>query len=294
MDLAEASVFGRALGAIARLQAGLTPEQRQWLGTVPVRVALDAVDAMPEGTDFTETTAQLEAVDATVSVECDPAWTGPYWNLVLLHLVVQRFERGWPFALPPDVRRSVLAELERIAVDGATRPQAPDPLADGGFMLDLGFARGRVVPFGLGLAVAPVFLPNHADDDRPWMLIHLSGRRADDITDAYAQLEGTALAAQFFRANPSYGGMFGPGWLADPQVGEVSPHLAIVRQMLVDGGATIVPLGSTHPETIEQATSTSRTRRRRYEEGSWTPRHYLVRWPRENFLRWAADLGITE
>jgi hypothetical protein len=293
VDLAEARVFGRALGAIARLQAGLTPEQQEWLGAVPVARALEAIDAMPEGTDVLETAAEVEAIDATVGVECDPEWTGPYWNLVLLHMVARRLERGWSFELPPAVHRSLLVELTRVVAKCETSPPRPDALGDGGFMTDLGFARGIAVSFGFGLFVLPVWLPEGAGDDRPWIIVHLNGSQAQDVSDWNAWMEQIPPSVEFFRANPEFAGMFGTGWMSDPAVAEMSPHLAFMRQMMLEGGATIVAIGSTDNETIEHATSTSATRRRPYEEGSWTPSDHRLVWARDDFLRWVEGLGIT-
>ena len=280
--------------AIARVEATRTEDERQWLAAVPLERALEAIDAMPEGLDYTATTPALEAVDATVSVRCAAGWTGRYWNLVLLHLVARTLERGWPMVLPADVHQALMEELERIVVECETGPPRADPLGDGDFLTDLAYARGRLLPFGVGLGVAPAWLPKEDGDDRPWILVHLSGRRAKDITDWNAWIESKALYARFLWANPNYGGLFGTGWMSDPQLGEMSPHLAIVRQMLVDGGATIVDTGHTDAETIEHATSTSATRRRHYKVGAWTPSEYRVVWPRENFLRSAEELGITE
>lgn len=293
MDLAEARVFGRALGAIARLQAGLTLEQSQWLAAVPVANALEAIDAIPEGIDVLETTAEVEAIDASVRVECDVEWTGPYWNLVLLDTVARRLERGWSFALPPAVHRSLLAELTRIVSECETNPPRPDALGDGEFMTDLGFARGIVVSFGFGLFVLPIWLPQEAGDDRPWIIVHLNGSQAKDVSDWNAWMEQIPPAVAFFRANPQFAGMFGTGWMSDPAVAEMSPHLAFMREVMLDGGATIVAIGSTDDETIEHATSTSATRRHRYEEGSWTPSDHRLVWARDDFLRWVEKLGIT-
>ena len=293
MDLAGARVFGRALGAIARLQAGFTPEQREWLDAVPVASALDAIDALPEGVDIHETTAEIEAVDAAVGVECDPEWTGPYWNLVLLHMVARRLERGWSFELPPAVHRSLLSELERIVAECETNPPRPDPLGDGGFMTDLGFTRGIAVSFGFGLFVLPIWLPEEAGDDRPWIIVHLNGREAQDVSDWNAWMEQIQPSVAFFRANPQFAGMFGTGWMSDPAVAEMSPHLAFMRQMMLDGGATIVAIGSTDAETIKHATSTSATRRRRYEDGSWTPSDHRLVWARDDYIRWAEQFGVV-
>lgn len=290
MDLAGARVFGRALGAIARLQAGLTAEQREWLDDVPVRAALDAMDATPERADFSEVSPEIEAVDATIAVECDPEWAGPYWNLVLLHLVARTLERGWPFAVPPAVRDSLLSELARIVAERETSSPSIDPLSDDDFLLDFGFASGRLVTFDFALLVVPVWLPD-GSDDRPWVLVHVNGRRPGGVSDWNAWMKQLPPAIEFFQANPQLAGMFGAGWMSDPKVGELSPHLAFMREVMLDGGATIVSLGTTGTDTVENATSTSATRRRHYEEGSWTPSEYALMWPRDAFLRWANALG---
>jgi hypothetical protein len=297
VDTSETRIFGRALGALARSQAALGAEERAWLAAVPVSRALDALDAAPPGTDYTKTSPEAEALDGALLQDCGPDWGGRYWNLVLLRLMVRTLQLARPYRVPPAQHTALLEELERIVGECEAGPLRNDPLRDGDFLFDLGLSGGRVLPFGIGIGVVPAWLPKRSDqpsDERPWVRSHLSGRRAKDLTDERAYFDGVVLMAEFLRANPGYGGHFGVGWLGDPSIGDVSPHLAFVRERLQESGATVVPLGRTDQDTVEHATSTSTARRRLYEEGRWTPSHYLVVSPREGFLRWAENLGVPD
>jgi hypothetical protein len=196
----------------------------------------------------------------------------------------------------------VLAELDRIVSACEACRLPPDPLGDDGFLDDLALAYGTQLPFGVVSGVVPARLPEWLaerselaveSDERPWVDVHLNARRAKELTDDWMRLDSVALLADFYRANPAYAGLFGVGWLAGASVGDSSPHLGFIRQLLDDGGARIVSLGAGSPQTIANATMSSPTRRRLYDEGRWTPTDDAVVWLRDPFLRWVDGLGLS-
>lgn len=298
MDDGSTRVFGRALGALARLQAALDPEERRWLDEVPLTMALDGLDGIPPGFDFMYTTPEVEAVDAAAGLSGGEEWTGRYWNLVLLRLTARSFLMPRPYRMPDAQHRQLLAELDRIVGECEAGLVRHDPLGDAEFLQNLGLARGAMAPFSIALCLVPAWLPPWVPDtfrtygDRPWMNIHLSERRASELTNDEAYFEGVKMGVDFFRLNPDYAGVFGIGWLTDPTVGDVSPHLAFHAGRLTELGATVTSLGVTDGSTIHQATSSSRTRRRMYREGQWTPTEQFLFWPAERLLKWAEDAGL--
>lgn len=298
MDASSTRVFGRALGALGRLQGELGAEERSWLAEIPLERALEAVDSIPAGTDFTDVTPELEALDAAVGLDGGVEWTRRYWNLVLLRLVARSFsiERG--YRMPAAVHRQLLSELDRIVGQCESGSMPEDPLADGGFLENLGLARGTMIPFSMAVCELPMWIPEWVPasfprlDGRPWMFLHLSGLRGDELSDDEAYVAGAQMGIEFFRLNPNYAGCYGVGWLADPTLGEVSPHLAVLTKWLTELGATVSSLGRTDEDSIDQATSSSRTRRRLYEEGRWTPTDQFLYWPAERLLAWADATGL--
>ena len=83
----------------------------------------------------------------------------------------------------------------------------------------------------------------------------------------------------------------GVGWMSDPKALALSPHLARPIQERLDAGAVILSLGVADEATVKHAIATSRTRRRAYERGEYTPTDYMMLWPRERFVAWADALG---
>ena len=99
-----------------------------------------------------------------------------------------------------------------------------------------------------------------------------------------------ARIGEFLVANPAYHGAYGLAWVIDPAVAEISPHLAHVRELLHDGGAVMFPTDTADAATVENATSTSKTRRRLYEEGVYAPTDHALVWRRHDLIQWATTV----
>lgn len=92
------------------------------------------------------------------------------------------------------------------------------------------------------------------------------------------------LVAELLERWPENRGLMGLSWYYDPAVSRISPHLAYLHDVPESGGALFLPAGS-GPDVIGGATSTSRSRRKLFEEGSYTPTRYLMAWSRDDILR---------
>jgi hypothetical protein len=168
-------------------------------------------------------------------------------------------------------------------------------------VVDLGLSSGKLLSFGYTVGETDCRLPDWlpprpagypTSGERPWLQTHIIAERAQDLKDERAWLDGTEAVGAFLLVNPDYEGYFGLGWLADESLGEISPHLAFVREQMLASGAIIVSLGDAPDEIVEVAISTSKTRRRMYEEGRWTPTIQCSIYTREEFIAWAESLGL--
>jgi hypothetical protein len=284
----ETRVFGRALGAVGRLQSELDEGRQAWLRDIPVRRAIEGFDAYPETADFDFVSADVEALDAEIHLLGGNEWARAYWRLVILHFVIRGLQEPRPFVLPPAVFALLIDDLERI-VDNAIGGDGPeDPLADDDFILDLAIARGAAIPFDQFFSV-PMWFEEAAEGFTPgiWMNVHVRGDAfSRETLDAM-----TPLNFAFFLANPQVQGWFGVGWMLDPELADVSPHLAWYRELMLQAGAHISPAG-TDDMTVALATSASAGRRALFEEGRYQPRDYRVIMSREQGLQWYERTGM--
>lgn len=90
--------------------------------------------------------------------------------------------------------------------------------------------------------------------------------------------------AQMLERNPAIKGIFGGSWFYDPQLLEISPRLAYLQQVPLENGASSFYTGVDHSGN---AIFSSKTRRQLHEQGKYTPKSYLLIWPRTQMLNWA-------
>ena len=282
----ETRVYGQALGAISRLQAGLDYEQRTWLQDIPVRRALEEFDAYPEGAELNLVTPDVEALDAELRLLGGGEWAASYWRLVTLHFVARSLQGTRPYVLPPPVLELLVADLERIVEDAGSGAGPEDPLGDEEFLIDLALSRGVVLPFDTTFG-QPFWVAEELEGMAPglWIQTHFRSVQTRGFGPETFHAFVPRLVA-FVRANPECQGWFGVTWLLDPRVSEISPHMAWYPQLIQSVGAIVTPAG-TDERTVSDATATSATRRRLFEQGDYQPRDYRIVMPRETGLAWA-------
>jgi len=93
------------------------------------------------------------------------------------------------------------------------------------------------------------------------------------------------LIAELLGHYPEYRGLIGGSWFFDPEVARISPHLAYLRQIPLEGGASFFRYGSSQAD-INNALAKSETRRVLFEEGRYQPTCYCMIWPKDKLLRW--------
>ncbi len=88
---------------------------------------------------------------------------------------------------------------------------------------------------------------------------------------------------------PEYKALVGNAWYHDPVVGQISPHLAYVREYPERNGALFF---RSTPDLDGNALMSS-TRRRLCEQGEYEPRKYLMVWPRKALVAWSHREGAS-
>ena len=93
--------------------------------------------------------------------------------------------------------------------------------------------------------------------------------------------------AELMEENPGLHLWVRHGWLIDPKLTAITPHLTEQFDGLVAIGARRFG-GHPSPSLTEMALRSSPTRRKLYEEGKYVPREYGLVIKRSDLLRWAA------
>lgn len=231
---------------------------------------------------------------------------GSVWAASLLaDLIAQAPQRLSRFPTPTSILPHMAAEFFRILNHLEQEPQASRGLDDDVFLKDLGLCRLDIFPcvaqivekysgiprstaargffraFGplgaLGLRTRFHFKPLFESHTHTPML---KGFTPEGWDLCYL------LVADLLQTYPSYQGMFGGSWFYDPEIDRVSPRLSYLRQRPLSGGAFSVPVGQS-PADVANATATSESRRKLYQAGKYSPKSWLMIWPREPLIEWA-------
>lgn len=92
--------------------------------------------------------------------------------------------------------------------------------------------------------------------------------------------------AACLQINPGCRGLIGGSWWFDPQIRTISPRLPDFAKIMLENGAFLFRYGRS-PSALRNALYNSPTRQRLYNEKKYSPRDYIVVWPREPLIAWA-------
>ncbi len=199
----------------------------------------------------------------------------------------------------------VLPELQRQAMRILTLDAAS--LDDDGFLKDLSICLLLSFPCGAQVVEQTGCLPRMALPSGgitqamqlarhlaatgyrpgPYLEIHTHTPMLGDFNPAGWE-RCYKLVADLLALRPDCLGMIGGSWFYDPALAMISPRLTYLADTPIAGGAFRIRLGHSEADT-GHATATSPTRRKLVAEGRYLPTRWLLIWPREALLTWAAS-----
>jgi hypothetical protein len=211
--------------------------------------------------------------------------------------------------LTPELLELVPGAASRLLVQ-LSGPADPDYVFPGDyFVKDLRFVAGLTVPGGAevldlrskpGLRVLlqllrrqPVSLHLRAllsaSRSDPWFRIHTEKRYLRHFHEAgwdafYRRVAGLLVL------HPEVHGVVGTAWFFDPQLDEVSPRLAYLRNPLARGAFLVA--GRTSQFDIVSATTNSEARKQLYEQGRYVPVPHTLVGPRQALRAGARGQGV--
>ena len=227
------------------------------------------------------------------------------FNRALVAYIASRLRfRLTELALPGEVLQRVPPALDRLREFLSDQCDSY-VLGDDYFLKDVRFAAGWTVPCGAkvvdlrsrvslpisllaalrGRAPSLALQALRPRRRAPWFEHHTESRYLDEFNEAGMDRTYRCVASML-RRHTAVAGLTAYGWLYDPQLAEISPRLAYLRQRPLEHGA-ISLRGHTSDFDIKNATAKSQTRRRLYEAGEYLPVAHRILWLRRDILRWA-------
>jgi hypothetical protein len=212
--------------------------------------------------------------------------------------------------LPDSILRLIPERLDRLAAYLSRGSECAYSPRDDDYLKDLKFVLLLSVPCGssdldlaarvpLSSVIASTF--RSGDLSAPfrylssrgygtWLRVHTDSRYLSQFNETGRELCYRRVADLLLRRK-QVRGLAGTSWYLDPSLQHISPHLAYLQRNPTRRGAFLLRHG-TNPIDIDLATRTSKTRRRLYEAGEYTPVCYSFVWPRKAILSWAAGQGV--
>ena len=127
---------------------------------------------------------------------------------------------------------------------------------------------------------------------KPFYIIHSIGRYLPRYTPREMELAYTRIV-ELLELNPKIKGIYRCSWFLDPALDSISPELAYLREVPVQNGARLFPIGIDR-SLVNTAIVLSSLRKRLYLEGKYLPTWYAYIWPRIDLLEWAHRKSITD
>lgn len=118
----------------------------------------------------------------------------------------------------------------------------------------------------------------------PMFQIHTHSMYLDEF-DEEGWNECYRCCADLYAIFPEVKGMFGGSWFYDPNLLEISPRLAYLQNVPLDGGAATF-FTAKEGAHVQNSIATSPTRRQLYESGRYHPLSYTLVWSKAAQVRW--------
>lgn len=247
--------------------------------------------------------AEARAIVAAQASAGDAAGVRAFLRAAIARRLLRTLEAEALSHLPARVRTQQLAQFRRIALDTDAGAEWLD-LGHDLFHKEFGIAALRLyvagcqlvdprcgIPRSLLLRGSPLtWLRNAAmmlslGGHRPFFEIH-AHKFMRDLFSEEGRAECYRCCAELYALHPEVRGMIAGSWFYDPVLEQVSPRLAYLRQVPLDGGAWLLFVND-GPDARANALATSPTRRKLFEEGKYLPKNYMIVWGKARQQAWA-------
>lgn len=228
-----------------------------------------------------------------------------YNKFVLLRCLADFSLSHSHYRLPDSVTCLYERELSRILRQADSVRGAYFAIGNDSFLKDLAILTHRLIPVGAEFAEGGGGIPRRialaggvgqclrflhflifrSGGRRPFFTLHMHRLVLDDF-DAEGWKATYHRLAELLELNPDLKGWLSSSWFLDPALQTISPHLAHLREVPLEGGAELF-LVSKNPEGDSGALARSPTRQRLFAAGEYVPAIYMRVWLRCDAITWS-------
>jgi hypothetical protein len=288
---------GAAAERAARLKSSL---ERQ----VPPELLALSVDVASGPERYTWVPEEVARVNTALRATGASA-VHSYNRYVLLNLIAAFSLSDSRYRLPHSIIALYDRELWRIFRQTDSLEDKFFDIANDAYLKDLAILTHRLIPVGAEFAEGGAGIPRRvllaggptqffdalrlvlfrSGGLKPFFALHAHTLALDDF-NPQGWLATYRRLAELVVMNAQMKGWLSASWFLDPALESVSPHLAYLNRVPLEGGAALLFV-CRHRDGSSGALSKSPARRRLFAEGKYVPATYMRVWPRCSLIEWA-------
>jgi hypothetical protein len=227
-----------------------------------------------------------------------------FHQITMLELMNKFSIRVKKILVPPSIIEIFKLEFERILALIKNDSIFIFDWSNDSFAKDMGICTFRLIPTGAQLVeISGVsrrivfsdfkkvisnlfFFARKTGGFKPYYEIHThSGNLGDFNPEGWNRCY--VRIGELLKLNPEIKGMQGGSWFYDPALSKISPRLAYLSEVPCANGAKVFFVQEEGKSS--SALSKSESRKQSYVDGKYTPKAYLLVWPRENLIRFSEE-----
>jgi hypothetical protein len=158
--------------------------------------------------------------------------------------------------------------------------------ASGSQLLDrnCGVPRSIIFKEGITKILGKLMFFSRLKGFKPMVQIHTHTFNLDKFNEG-GWVECYMGCVELYQIYPNLLGVFGSSWFFDPAVVKISPRLEYLRSIPSHGGARF-HFFSSDGSAVANATSTSESRKKLYQDGKYKPKNYAMIWGKDAQIEW--------
>lgn len=271
---------------------------------IPLSKLVDAILACTRKTEYHEFPNEAVEIATEVANEYGNQASEEFARLLLISLIKRWFKLNPIDGIHGRLEEIRVRETNRMLVALEEPAAGEHVLLKDQFHKDLLCFTGRMIPCGARVVDLRSVVPRRilvsdglrrlpknlkfflrAGGFRPYCGAHLHLPALSEFNDVGFHKSYLCIAELLHR-DPALKGMVGMSWFYDPNLEEISPHLAFLRHKPLANGARLFRMGS-FAESRRDALANSIRRTKLFNEGRYVPTQFALVWLRGDLLRWA-------
>jgi hypothetical protein len=284
------------------------PRRQELRGRLELRLPEVAREALPVLGDlddkYTWVAPAILRRNREIS-QCAPELLADYNRYILVSYLATFTLEDARYRLPASVCALYGPELARILRQLQTLDDDFFNLSNDRFRKDLAIVTHRLIPVGAEFAeggagvprrvlfangirqlvAAAWFIAVRCGGLRPFFALHAHTLSLERFSPE-GWLESYHRLAELLELNPRRRGWISASWFLDPGLATISPHLAYLREVPSENGATLLFVCH-HRDGSSGALTRSSVRQSLFAEGKYVPASYMRIWPRRSLIAWS-------